>query len=577
MSRTFPAARLPVRLLILLGLLLALLGGCAGVELPRLGSRRPEPIAVEVEELVGDDGWRVTYRLPEPFAGVFFPRARTRFRKAAWSAAAAGAEATWHDGEEGERLCFTRPTDIFAVAFSTWTEPLPKDYELNVAFSDGGRLLYTGHLLVEPLAECTAIGSAPAGPAGGYRFDFATAPERSVLVLDEAGRGSLSWRPEDADRAETYVYFGGLARIEAEVATIVLDPGLPAWMVEEMEASLPRLLTRFAEVTGHELPFRPLLLVAWGGDGGSGRSFSGGSLPGLFLASAEGPGWLERTPDAWHPWFDRFAHETFHLWAGETFRTDESSEWLSEAAADHFALEAAVDLGVISRAEAGDRLREHGNECIVRLAGRGLMHAAGGGDFKAWYACGVVALAYADAELGRVDPELDLGDLFEALFAQAARQGTYGGGIFVGGLERLGVAPDAIRNLRRLIGSGIPGEAGQFLAGLLEVAGVESRLVPPEEAELSTASWRAIATRAIGRCYCGERREGCDPVAEGARATTLAGIDVRRSPREAWERLRASFAHQAPLELHRGGEVDLLFCPRDSIDPSWRKLLASPA
>jgi hypothetical protein len=66
-------------------------------------------------------------------------------------------------------------------------------------------------------------------------------------------------------------------------------------------------------------------------------------------------------------------------------------------------------------------------------------------------------------------------------------------------------------------------------------------------------------------------------VAEGARATTLAGIDVRRSPREAWERLRASFAHQAPLELHRGGEVDLLFCPRDSIDPSWRKLLASPA
>src|SRR5687768_12054523 len=136
------AGRLPPSLLLLLAL-----GGCAGLDLSPFDGAEAVPsaprIAVAVREVPGEEVWQVGYALDRPAAGVEFVRDRTAFRRQRWNVRARGADATWQVAGGRERLCFSRPSRAFAVSFRTWTERLPKDYSLHVAFSDGSQLLYT--------------------------------------------------------------------------------------------------------------------------------------------------------------------------------------------------------------------------------------------------------------------------------------------------------------------------------------------------------------------------------------------------------------------------------------------------
>lgn len=555
--------------------------GCAGLDLPvPVRSERPPHVAVSVEEVPGEDAWRVGYVLDRPVAGVEFVRARNAFRHERWSVAARGAEAEWQRDEGRERLCFSRPSGAFSVGFRSWFEPLPKDYELNVAFSEGSRLLYTGHLLVRPLDSCGEE-EAPAAPSDAvHRFQLATSPGRAIRVLDLEGSGELAWQPDPADgsAADTYVYFGNLPAVEGEVATAILDPGLPEWMKAEMADVVPRLVARFTDATGKPLPFRPLLFVAWGGAGGSGISFSGGTLPGLLLAAAEGPGWLEEGPEARRGWFHRIAHEVFHLWDGETYRPDEESEWLSEAAADHFAADAAIAFGVRSEADGRRWLVEQANDCLVRLGGRSLVAAAGGSDFRAWYSCGAVAMAAADGALRRATPPSGLADLFRRLFEHAAATGSYGTAAFLGGLQELRAEPAAVADLRKLIRTGGVAESDAFLQALLAHAGVAAERVAPEAAAADGRTLRDMVQRAVGRCWCGTGEAAtCDAAETGQGVSAVAGVAVGREPLAAWERLRSAVARGSELPVVLDGEEVSLFCAQDAFDPTWTTLLALPA
>lgn len=553
------------------------LAGCTALPLPGPNREaRPLPVSVSVREVPGEDVWQVGYELPFAAAGVEFVHARNAFRHERWGVGLREGEPEWHVDGGRERLCFSRPARAFSVGFRTWTEPLPKDYELNVSFSEGSRLLYTGHLLVRPLERC-GEGEAEAPPGEPvHRFTFRTTEERSIRVLDQAAIGELHWHPptEGDEAADTYVYFGDLEPVEGEVATVILDPGLPGWMEREMARVVPRLVERFTTATEVPLPFRPLLLVAWGGPEGSGISFSGGTLPGLLVASAEGPGWLEETPEARRAWFHRVAHETFHLWDGETYRPADDAEWLSEAAADHFAAEAAVAFGVQSELDARRWRVERANDCLVRLEGRSVVAAAGGSDYQAWYSCGAVALAAADGALRHADPPTDLAHLFRRLFQHAAATGSYGTAAFLGGLRELHAAPEAVVELRRFLWAGGIPRADAFLQRLLERAGIATELAAPEEATAAPATLREMVRRAIGRCYCGaEATDACDPTEIGRQVSTVAGEAVQAAPLAVWEHLRSTVARNAALPVVLDGEEVSLFCSRESFDPTWASLL----
>jgi hypothetical protein len=574
----------PARLTAPLAAAVVLAAGCAG-----LGPSDPGPVpesrsgpteralkvAIAVEEMPAEDAWRVWYSLGAPARGVELLGGGPPYRHERWGVAVARGEASWEVEGGRERLCFSRPTQSFSASFRTWAEAPPEDRPLNVAASDGGRLLSTGHLLARPLASCDEDAAAP--PAGDptFQFSFRTTAERTIRLPGGAAAGELRWAPAAGGTraAATYVYFGEIEPVEAEAATVLLDPGLPAWMRTEMASFAPRVVERFAAKTATPLPVRPLLVVTWGGSGGTGATVSTDTLPGLFVASVAGPGWAETTPEARREWFGELARGLFHLGDGGLHPVDEGSGWLPAAAAEHFATAAAVAFGVEAEAATGRRLIAQANDCLVRLAGRSLPAAAAVDD-AAWSSCGAVAMAAADGALRQGTPPRGLADLFRRLFEHAAATGSYGTPAFFGGLQELGAEPRAVTDLRRLIRGPGSQQGDRFLQTLLAHAGVTADLVPPEDAAADPETLREMVARAIGRCYCGTgEAASCEAAATGREVASVAGRSLSGDPLAAWALLRSAVARGAALPILLGGEEVTLFCPPETFDPTWESLL----
>lgn len=583
--------------------------GCAGLRLPGPDSLPDAPaaealpdralrVAIAVEEVPAEDAWRVYYSLGAPALGVEFlgglpgPLLDERaFRRERWGAAVARGEGTWRLEGGRERLCFSRPAGSFSVSFRTWAGWGPpagmadEGRGLNVAMSDGSRLLDTGPLLVRPLASC-GEGTAPPPGDPVFRFTFGTAAERIVRLPGLAAAGELRWEP-DPGEAGTWVYFGGLEAVAGEAATVILDPGLPGWLRADMAATVPRLVARLGAAATPAATLRPLVLVAWGGDGGgpgeSGASLATDTRPGLLLAAARGPGWAEETPEARRAWLHRLAREAFLLWereavpargvAHEGGEGDEEPGWLAEAAAGQFAAEAMVAFGAEEVTEARRRLVARANDCLVRLGGRSLP-AAAEGDPEAWSSCGAVAMAAADCALRRGASPSGLTALFRRLFEHAAATGGYDARAFLGGLRELGAEAAAVADLRRLVlGDGAP-QGDRFLERLLAHAGVAVERVPPADATADPKTLEEMVARAVGRCYCGTgEAASCDPATTGRQVASLAGEPIAPDPLGAWDRLRTAIARGSALPVDLAGEEVTLFCSHDAFDPTWESLL----
>lgn len=581
MIRSSAALRPPFHLALVA--LAALVSGaaCTGVEPPSPSARpaRSLPIEVTVEEVPAQDAWRIGFVLPVEVAGVELPEADEPYRAARWGVGVGEGEATWYAGDGRERVCFSRPVRAFSAGFRTWAGP-PGDRPLTVALDDGGRLLSTGHLRVRPLARCDAEGAEPLPVEPEHRFTFATAEGRAVRVAGEAGRTDLREPEAGAGAASLYVAFEDAASdfeaVGGESATLLLHPALPGWLREQAAADLPRILDRFAAVTGVALPARPLVLLTRGrGEEETGRSVTGTALPGVLRVTLEGAGWSAPDEAARRDAFRALARNAFLLWARGQFPVAPRSAWIAEAAADRFALDAALAFGIESEA-AGAAERgpiEHANDCLVRLGGRSLRQAAAAGD-EAGRACGAVALDVAAGALRRAEPPTDLAHLFRRLFEHSAAIGRYGDAPFVAGLRELGADAEAIEDLRRLILTGREARAELFFQRLLGHAGIETVPVPPEEALAAPETLAVAVRRAVGRCWCGEEGEaGCDPVATGAAVGSVAGTPLADDPGAAWSHLAAA-ARGAALTVTLDGLETTLFCGPELLDPTWDALLA---
>lgn len=551
--------------------------------LSQLGGGGPATVEVRVREVPAEDTWQVSYLLPHRAAGVEMARRRTVFRHLAWGVAPAGSE--WHRSGTVERLCFPEPTRAFTVSFRSDFRKPEKDYEPNIAMSDGTRLLYTGNLLVRPLASCgPGDGPAVAEPvdrAVVHHFRLETDPGRTVRAGDHAAAGRLDWQPLPREE-DTYLVFGDAPVAPSNRAVFVLDPGLPAWLGDDLRLLLPRLFEHFAGETGLSLPVRPLVLVAHQGEG-PGRSFSGGVLHQLVSIAVAGAGWAEPSDQARRDWFLRLAHEVFHLWGGDALLADEESEWLSEAAAEAFALRAAVALGVLPATEYLPTVVAAANRCLVELEGAALLAARERGNFASWYSCGPTLLFAADRAIERARPgQGGLGLLFREMFTEGQLAGNvYGTGVFLGWLDKLSGDRPTVHALQRLIRQGVPAGTDVFLAGLLRGPGVAVELVPLEEAEPDRSVFTPLLRRGLVRCACGTAQPetsgdpDCARFAAGSRLHSVAGVDARQEPAEAYARLRGAVLMERPLRVVAGDDeqaVELL-CPSDTLAESFQRLL----
>ncbi|HET9766456.1 MAG TPA: hypothetical protein VFS60_06395 [Thermoanaerobaculia bacterium] len=560
----------------------------AGAASP-FGGDRPGIVEVTVRELPADDRWQVDWRLPEKAAGVDFVHGRG-FRSTAWRGLP--ADARWMDAPDVERLCFAKPTREFQATFASDPRRREKDYKLTVSLSDGGRLLYTGQLVVRPLEICppseaaapTAAAEIGASAAPRHRFRLTSDPTRVLRAAgDVVGTGAIRWDPPVGEEA-TYAYFGlGSAAPGARVEAIA-DPKLPGWMGQDLDRTLEKILDRFVGETALALPARPIVVVSFDSSG-SGRWFDGGALPGMVQLTVGGDGWREPTPEARAAWIGRLAHEFFHLWDRGLLRPDAESEWLSEAAAEAFALRAAYGLGVLDAQQVAARLVDLGNQCLAGLDGQSLLSAPQRQAADTWYSCGPVLLFVAGQAVERQHPgQGGLGLLVREVFAEGkARGGVYGTGLFLGWLDKLSGDRATVFALQGLIRRGVPRGADRLLAQLLTGAGYRVVLAAPSEAKASPDVFGVMLRKALVRCTCGPAGATAGAAVDGdcarlsgpARLASVGDVEVQRDPAAAYERLRAGAGLGRPVRVVAGDDPQprTLFCGRDALDTSFEQLL----
>lgn len=598
-----PIHRLAFRSLTFTALMLAAAASARAASL--FGGGRADVVEVGVRELPADDAWQVSWRLPRKVAGVDFAHGRGTYRRAGWTVAPAGAQ--WVDAPpDTERLCFARPSREFAASFRSDFAMRPKDYEAEVALSDGGRLFYTGQLVVRPLETCGPV-AASAGPSGTasaantanaaataaptlsaaanrellHRFYFSTAAGRNVQVLDQAAPAALTWSPANGGE-ETYAYFGSQNAAIGERVALIVDPSLPEWIRHELEPTVTKLFDRFAGETGMSLPLRPLVVVSFSPNG-SGFSSGGRQLGGMLQIAFSGEGLRSESAEGRTFWVKHLAHEVFHLWDGFALHADDESEWLSEAAAEAFALRAAYGLGVLTDRQIAERLVDLGNQCLAQLDGQSLLSAPQRQAWDSWYSCGPVLLFVAGQAVERKQPgKGGLGLLVREMFAEGQRAGgVYGTGLFLGWLDKLSEDRPTVFALQGLIRRGVPRRADRALAALFQGAGYRVVLAAPSESKASPEVFGAMLRKALTRCACGpagppaDAEGDCARLAGQERIVHVGDVEVRRDPAAAYDRLRAGAGLGSPVRVVAGDDPQplTLFCGRDTLDPSFDQLL----
>lgn len=337
-------------------------------------------VRVDVVESTATDRWRATITQTEPTDAFLFPRTRMPYRAGRWKIVEPSG-ARWDVMDGHDAIVLERPSKSVTVEFASDFRNVEKEYPQNVPFTDGSRLLYTGHLRTRVRgAETTAP----------HRWTFVTSPDRPVRILGEAGTGTLRWSQDSSD--ETFVYFGSIVPETTPRMTLIVDPGMPQWVEQQMRQLVPGQFTYFAEKTRAELPFKPLVVVSYGGSKGSGRTFAGNGLQGMLSINISGEQWTPRSAAAEQEWYRHLAHEIYHLWGAQAFRHEDEAEWLSEASAEYASLLVSAHAGVMNEAAVERFLSNAAKACDKTEAGKP----------RTFYTCGVVSQkAVDDAARGK--------------------------------------------------------------------------------------------------------------------------------------------------------------------------------
>jgi hypothetical protein len=505
---------------------------------------------VTVTEDPAKDRWTVTWTTDQPVQGLLFTRNRNPvqadFRPKKGRIVAEDGYQVW---------LAKKPTTTFTATFDTNTAHQAKDYELNIAFGDGSRLLYTDHLFAVGVV-CTdgstrcSTDDMETLPGEVHRYTFATTPGRQVLTPDGRTPGQATW---NQSRGGVYILFGDTEALPDERVTFVMDPTLPAWIRAATARWIGPLLDGYTTRTGRALSFQPTILVSYGTNG-DGLGYGGGGLPGQMQLHLEGTGWATETPETAATFAHFLAHETFHMWNGEELSThvDGSEEWLSEGSAELFAWWAMQDLGLLDADGVLDRVHGAASRCVGDLGAEPLLNAHRSGRYGAFYSCGATELFLLDAALQTKGTYLEA--VVQDVFAEGDRYSTYD---VLEAAHRLSKDPLLNGPLERTLRHGLGGDALARLETRFTEAGHPTHRVDAwTAADASRDVLHDALVETVARCDCGgamsvwnkgsvltfEGLEACDALGTTMDVTHIAGVAVdakREALAAAWKAIDA--------------------------------------
>lgn len=592
-----------------LALALATTSSCAELGLgDHTGIRAPNPrvlrITAQVTEHPTTDRWTVSWESSRPIAALRFRPAETTGRATTWTLGA-GAVAWSTQGAADLLRATAGPLEHATATFPTSPAPGDPDDALHVTFSDGGRLLRTSHLDVEPLVcpdrtttRCPDDSLRPWDGPVQRHWRLRTAPARTVRVATHSGAGHLDWHQTDPSPVGAYAYFGPASAEPSPHATHLLDPGLPHWMIDDVRAIGPAVLELYAAATGISPVAPPTVYVSWSEPSDDRRGLSARTLADHTLQLAvSGSAWREQTPSSRLRWLRFYAREAFHLWHSGDRQASygPADDWLIEGGAHYLALLSLLETDTIDRGLFDRLVVQDANLCLLTLDGDPLATATRTGRRDAVYTCGSVLHAIADRAIQRAtDGAADVRHLYRQLWLTPAddrvRTSTYS---FMAALHALTGDATAAAPIGHLVHSGHPESADVWLQAQLVDRGLHVDLAPARSADLEPVAFLRPLARVLSRCDCNNQpkpatiqsgdlsfrpSDDCNLFRQGYRVAEVQTFHPGDSAVEAYTAVTDAVDSHRRVEIsaERGGPTALLRCPPAAIDRSWTRLLRLP-
>lgn len=348
---------------------------------------------------------------------------------------------------------------------------LQYNYDPVLMFSNGAAAWYSEAFNLLPLASPEMLAGLPSdlGPlvqeAGWTRVTWSDAAGPVLF------RGERRADPAEGG-ADTYVLFG-----EAEVGNdgavaTVADPGLPAWIADELADYSPRIAGVYADRLGPGANDGAAVMMSWNGPTAGRTDMAGSVLPGLIVMAFEGVGVTEPSTGVRNMarWF--IGHESAHFWLGQVVRYGSAADsWIMEGGADLMAVRGlqAADPEWTGRAE----LQGAVDECI-RLADGPISTAAARGKFRVHYGCGAVFALVAEAAQKKATGG-DWFDFLKPLIDASREDGVLTRDEWLAALDVVSGDPAQRREIEVMLDAGVDDPAAA-VASLLDRAGIAHRM-----------------------------------------------------------------------------------------------------
>jgi hypothetical protein len=461
--------------------LATLAAGCAAAE-PGAAftrdARQAAPVVVSVER--DGERWTADFALNADAPVWVFHRSallrvgRTPWRPAWWSVETPGVILDRQGRYDVLRTADGGPVPReVRIVMHPRQGDLEADYDPALMFSDGAVALYSGQFDVSPLSSLAAARTLPLDLNG---IDL---PGGSAEVRWRDRAGPVLFKGErlaevTAIDADTYVLFGDAHTREGRGVTTVIDPGLPAWLGEQLGGFTPLVMDYYASRLGPQKGPTPTLMVSWTGPTESLSSMGGSVLPGLISMNFEGEGVLDPEPAALARarWF--IGHESAHFWLGSNGLEYQYARdaWITEGGADLMAVRAisAIEPTYDARAE----LQAEVDDCVQLATGKPIATAGERGDNRAYYACGAVwSMALEGARRERSGG--DFFDVIADLQRRNADDGVLTRDEWLEALTREARDPSLRIGIERMLDQGADDPAAE-IARLFERTGVAFRM-----------------------------------------------------------------------------------------------------
>ena len=381
-----------------------------------------EIIEVRVERIASSREFKASWLLPSEARALVFARP-SLFRAATWKT---------KEGQRierrssGEVFISDKPTKTFEVTISEQGSEIANDYTLMTQFSDGGTVLYTGHFDVTPIrcSEGCSEGEIAhvAGQASRSRIVAVPALRESVISGTIASRGPLAVEPSSAG---AMIYFGTQSITKRNGYSVLADPALPEWIVDELDRELPLIFSLNARRFQQRLAALPVFFVPYkGGSEIYNLTHAGAVVENSVLLTLYGSSWQRRSDEVRENFLKLVSHEAFHLWNGSLFRSVNrpGGAWLHEGSADAFAYLTLVELGEISHERYIELQSRALNRCLLALSGASLPQV-GDGVINAQYDCGAIIQLLVNQSLSK--QRKNIWKLWGSLFSGASSNNGY--------------------------------------------------------------------------------------------------------------------------------------------------------